>query len=185
MPQIGSIELSPSRIRTELDALTRTDNAPLVRHFTATGFVVYSGCVPLHWHPKVRAWLPPGGHVEPNEDPVQAVLREVREETGITVEVVPTSPPLGLQYPTEVTPPYTIMIEDILDPSNGYHQHIDMIYFCRPAGQPGQLNDGWQWVSRTDLTKQVPLSSPSGNTEPPPDDVRLLALASLDAIECR
>jgi len=52
------------------------------RHFTATGFVVHDGCVLLHWHPKVKAWLPPGGHIDENEDPVQAVLREVWEESG-------------------------------------------------------------------------------------------------------
>ena len=43
-----------------------------VRHFTATGFVVHEGATLLHWHPKVKMWLPPGGHIEPNEDPVQA-----------------------------------------------------------------------------------------------------------------
>jgi 8-oxo-dGTP pyrophosphatase MutT (NUDIX family) len=162
--------------------LTGIDDRTLVRHFTATGFVVYDGCVPLHWHTKVRAWLPPGGHVEANEDPVQTVLREVLEETGIAAEVVSTSPAVGLRYPTEVTPPYTIMVEDIHDPSDGYHQHIDMIYFCRPAGPPGPLNEGWQWVSRTDLARQVALSGPLADAEPPPDDVRLLALAALDAI---
>ena len=56
-----------------------------VRHFTATGFVVHEGATLLHWHSKVKMWLPPGGHVEENEDPVQAVLREVEEETGLKV----------------------------------------------------------------------------------------------------
>ena len=53
-----------------------------IRHFTATGFVVDSNAILLHWHPKVLAWLPPGGHIENNEDPVEAILREVLEETG-------------------------------------------------------------------------------------------------------
>ena len=58
----------------------------VVRHFTATAYVVHDGHVALHWHPKVKAWLPPGGHIEENEDPVQAVLRESaarEEETGL------------------------------------------------------------------------------------------------------
>ena len=54
-----------------------------VRHFTATGFVVHEGATLLHWHPKVKMWLPPGGHIEPNEDPVEAALREIEEETGV------------------------------------------------------------------------------------------------------
>ena len=107
-----------------------------VRHFTATGFVVYEDATLLHWHPKVKMWLPPGGHIEANEDPVQAVLREVEEETGVKVEVVPTGTPIDLDYPEQVHAPFTIEIEDIDDPVQGWHQHIDMIYFCKPVGIP-------------------------------------------------
>ena len=156
----------------------------LLRHFTATGFVVHEDRVLLHWHPKVREWLPPGGHIDENEDPVQAVLREVLEETGITAEVVPTSPPVGLRYPSEVTPPYTIMVEDIHDPADGYHQHIDMIYFCRLTGPP-TLNDGWQWVSRNTLETAAPVIGQDGSETVPPRDVRVLGLLSLSNVASR
>lgn len=146
------------------------------RHFTATGFVVHGDRVLLHWHKKVKAWLPPGGHIEENEDPVQAVVREIREETGIEAEVVPAGPRFDLDYPTQVHPPFTIMIEDIHDPLEGYHQHIDMIYFCQPSGSPGPINDGWQWVSRDDLANDVPLNGEGAPSPvPPPKDVRVLA----------
>src|SRR5262245_23512183 len=59
------------------------------RHFTVTGFVVDGDRTLLHWHRKLGLWLPPGGHVDADEDPVQAVLREVLEETGIVGEIVP------------------------------------------------------------------------------------------------
>ena len=81
-------------------------------------------------------WLPPGGHIEENEDPVQAVLREIAEETGVSAEVVPTGETVDVEYPTQVHPPFAIMVEDIHDPVDGYHQHIDMIYFCRLVGPP-------------------------------------------------
>jgi 8-oxo-dGTP pyrophosphatase MutT (NUDIX family) len=147
----------------------------MIRHFTATGFVVHQDRVLLHWHPKVKAWLPPGGHIEPNEDPVQAVLREVREEAGVAAEVISQMPDLALSYPNQVAPPFTIMVEDIHDPMKGLHQHIDMIYFCRLAGPPSPLNDGWRWVSRADLAAGRALDGPGVPPAVPPEDVRTLA----------
>src|SRR3989304_4623427 len=58
------------------------------RHLTVSGLVVHEGRFALHWHRKLGAWLPAGGHVELGEDPVQAVLREVREEFAIEAEVM-------------------------------------------------------------------------------------------------
>ena len=152
------------------------------RHFTATGFVVHDDSIALHWHPKVEAWLPPGGHIEPNEDPVQAVLREIEEETGLTAEVVSTAHSIGLDYPSQVTAPFTIMVEDIHDPVDGYHQHIDMIYFCRLAGPAEPLNDGWRWISKGHLADGLPLDNGHSLPEAPPDDVRLLAGYAFDAV---
>ncbi len=154
----------------------------VTRHFTATGFVVNSGAVLLHWHAKVKAWLPPGGHIEENEDPVQAVLREIEEETGVQAEVVPTGPSLDLDYPNQVHSPFTIMVEDIHDPMDGYHQHIDSIYFCRLTGPASPLNDGWMWVDRDALLSEAPLQSGDSPSEPPPEDVRVLALRALEFV---
>ena len=155
----------------------------IARHFTATGFVVHDGHVALHWHPKVQAWLPPGGHIKENEDPAQAVVREIEEESGLLVEVVSTGPGLSLDYPGQVDPPFTIMVEDIHDPSEGYHQHIDMIYVCRPSGTPGPLNDGWLWVGEDALASVAPLERADGGRVPPPEDVRVLARYAFRVVE--
>jgi 8-oxo-dGTP pyrophosphatase MutT (NUDIX family) len=42
-------------------------------------------------HRKAGLWLPPGGHVEPGEDPWRAAVREAREELGLMVSD-PSSP---------------------------------------------------------------------------------------------
>ena len=55
------------------------------RHFTVSGFVSQAGKTALHWH-RLGLWLPPGGHIEADEDPIQAVLREVQEETGLAAD---------------------------------------------------------------------------------------------------
>ena len=111
--------------------------------------------------------------MEENEDPVQAVLREVEEETGIVVEVVPTggvegAPPRPIQIP----PPITILIADIDDPVDGFHQHIDFIYVCRPVASVTGVPLGWLWVTEQELAEGVPLSRPGVSPEPPPDNVR-------------
>ncbi len=156
--------------------------AVLIRHFTATGFVAHHGSIALHWHPKVKMWLPPGGHIEPNEDPVQAVKREVLEETGIEIEVLNTGAGLGLGYPQEVIPPYTIMVEDIHDPLRGFHKHIDMIYFCQPTGE-ANLPSGWQWVSKGALESISLLDRHGSPPEAPSEDVRLLGIRAIDFVE--
>ncbi|MDQ3685085.1 MAG: NUDIX domain-containing protein [Acidobacteriota bacterium] len=39
-------------------------------------------------HADTNRWVAPGGSVEPNERPADAVVREVREETGLIVEPI-------------------------------------------------------------------------------------------------
>ncbi len=147
----------------------------ITRHFTVTGFVIHEERCLLHWHRKVKMWLPPGGHIEPNEDPVQAVLRETHEETGIQVQVIPSGVPVVLDYPTQVQPPFTIMVEDIHDPVDGYHQHIDLIYFCKPSTSPPSPKRGWLWVSRASLIAAEALQIADSPRAVPPEDVRILA----------
>ncbi len=127
-------------------------------------------------------WLPPGGHIEDNEDPVQAVLREIKEEAGVQAEVVATAPTIGLDYPTQVLPPFTIMVEDIQDPVAGFHQHIDMIYMCRLGGPSKPINDGWRWVSKEMLTEGVALEREGGPLTTPPEDVRVLAAHAFEIV---
>ena len=155
------------------------------RHFTVSGFVSSQGHTALHWH-RLGMWLPAGGHIEANEDPIQAVLREVEEETSLAVEIVPTVPPYAYEDPRQLPPPVTIGVYDIAEPGNA-HQHIDLIYFTRPLGPtphalPGGA-EGWAWVSEDQLRGHAPLQRPDGAGEAAiPEDVRRLALDSIAAV---
>lgn len=150
------------------------------RHLTVSGFVVEGERTLLHWHRKNQMWLPPGGHVEADEDPVQAVLREVLEETGFTVEVVRHAAPLAFDEPAQLPAPYAILVEDIAE---GPHQHIDCIYFTRPVAGVSRLErteDAFVWVAKDQLTRDEALPVAScGADLPVPADVRLLALAAI------
>jgi 8-oxo-dGTP pyrophosphatase MutT (NUDIX family) len=154
------------------------------RHFTVSGFVVDSERTLLHWHRKNGMWLPPGGHIDSDEDPVQAVVREVREETGILCEVVPHVARLAFGVPAQITPPCAILVEDIAE---GPHQHIDLVYFLRPAsGVSTTPHDGFVWVSEQQLRNgdALPLAD-CGPEMPVPDEVRALGLAAMAFVEGR
>jgi 8-oxo-dGTP pyrophosphatase MutT (NUDIX family) len=147
------------------------------RHFTVTGFLVEGDRTALHWHRKNQMWLPPGGHVEPNEDPVEAVIREVREETGVDAEVVARVPIFGFRVPAQLPAPITILVEDIPD---GPHQHIDMIYALRPNDRDAQLHPDFTWMSESQLEANEPLALASCGVETcVPEDVRVLALEAI------
>ena len=52
---------------------------------TAEVFVVYRDKVLLRMHDKYHFWMSVGGHIEIDEDPNQAAVREVKEEVGLDV----------------------------------------------------------------------------------------------------
>ena len=102
----------------------------VTRHFTATTYIVHAGKVLLHLHRRQHLWLPPGGHIERDELPHEAAVREIEEETGLRLRLHSEADAreLSVQMECGVVPqPAFILIEDI----NPYHQHIDFTYFAR------------------------------------------------------
>jgi len=100
--------------------------------FTASIYIVEDGKVLLHKHKKLGIWLPPGGHIELDEDPNQAALREAKEETGLDVEIIGNArlseaPKDGSK---DLIPPMFVNRHNF----NETHEHVDMVYFARPTG---------------------------------------------------
>ena len=167
----------------------RAAQPSILRHLTVTGFLVHDGRVLLHWHRRNHLWLPMGGHIEPDEDPIQAVLREVEEESGVTAVVLPAVP-LPFANIRQLPPPATILIAPVRSCGaarrtgwDGPVEHIDLVYYCRPvAGIEGQRTDDptMRWLDAGELTANAALA-PAPGAEPAslPDDVRVLALDAL------
>ncbi|MGI8446690.1 MAG: NUDIX hydrolase [Streptosporangiaceae bacterium] len=136
------------------------------RHYTASAVVLDdSGRILMVHHNKIGQWLYPGGHIDPNEDPAQAALREVREETGIQA-VITGEPafahPAVLSHPA----PWAIIEMDVTDSRVGAHRHIDLVYVCRASGGDltAQLEEvsGVRWVPVTDVAElQTPSDLPA------------------------
>ncbi|MFA6269358.1 MAG: NUDIX domain-containing protein [archaeon] len=57
-------------------------------HYTATVFVIHENKLLLLKQDRSPFWLLPGGHIEDTELPHEAAVREVLEETGLTVELL-------------------------------------------------------------------------------------------------
>ena len=113
----------------------------------------------LHKHKKLGRWFPPGGHVEPDELPDDAAVREVLEESGVPVALVGERA-LPLAEPRQLIRPRGVQLETIIPG----HEHIDLIYFARPLPHyRGELLHtdktlGWYDVTglaRLELTEEI------------------------------
>ena len=113
----------------------------MLRQFTASAFVIDSHKrMLLLWHRKHQKWLPPGGHIDPNELPEEAAARECKEETGLDVEIVGLlQDDIYKDNPSEgkmLKAPIALLLEEI--PPHGdhpAHQHIDFVYLARPTDE--------------------------------------------------
>src|SRR5258706_14168422 len=95
--------------------------------FTVAIFVVHDGKILLIHHRKLDKWLPLGGHIELDEDPEQAALREAREESGLDVELLGERPPTTSPGTRALIAPRFLDIHRI----NDTHEHIGLIYWAR------------------------------------------------------
>lgn len=123
----------------------------LTRDFTVAVFVVHEKRILLQFHKKLQRWLPPGGHIEPNELPDEAAIREVMEETGVVCTLTGGT---RMEYsdpslPVQLITPAGIQLEHIAP----NHQHIDLIYFA--TGFPAEPRDRTGWFGLDEL---VPLT---------------------------
>src|SRR5467141_2844570 len=129
--------------------------------FTVAIFVVHQSKVLLIHHRKLDKWLPLGGHVELDEDPEQAALREVKEESGLEVELIGERPPTSGAGTRALIAPRFLDIHRITDT----HEHIGMIYWARPRDgkltlSPTEHHD-IRWCSPADLDAlNPPISDP-------------------------
>ena len=103
----------------------------MVKHFTATTYLFNPDFTKtlLLLHPKLRTWLPPGGHMAENETPEEAARREIVEETGVSgVTFIPSIKNLDFSdYRTEMLLRPHFMMSQLIEKD---HYHLDMIFFA-------------------------------------------------------
>ncbi len=129
--------------------------------FTVAIFVVHERKILLIHHRKLGKWLPLGGHIELDEDPEIAALREAKEESGLDVELLGERPPTTEPGTRALIAPRFLDIHRI----NETHEHIGMIYWARPRNSADATcataeHHAIRWCSENDLeTLQPPMSN--------------------------
>lgn len=146
---------------------------PGEKHATATVFV-FSDEHPtrllLMHHKKFDRWMPPGGHQELLENPYEAAIREVHEETGVDVSAAFSSP-IELDAQSRILPLPRFVLEESIAAygDKPAHFHIDSVYAVRvphqsPTHQQAEAHDAG-WFTKEELA-----------TLPLFDNVRTMAL---------
>ena len=101
--------------------------------FTIACYIVKGERVLMIYHNALDKWLPIGGHIDPGEDPDQALLREIQEECGLEVEVVGDRAPIEDPTVRILYTPAHVNIHKITDT----HSHVVNIYYARwKSGEP-------------------------------------------------
>jgi len=130
--------------------------------FIAEIYVVHSNKVLLTKHKTVKQWLPIGGHIELNEDPIQALKREIKEESGLEeIELVHQ-----IKYAKiDKTNAFVLLkllptpfFMDIHCYTGGKHKHIDLTYIGKSKTDKVKTlkseSDELRWFSIDDLNNQ-------------------------------
>ncbi|MEU8075875.1 NUDIX domain-containing protein [Catellatospora citrea] len=154
-----------------------------IKHATAGAFVFARAdavwTLGLILHPRLGRWMIPGGHVEQDENVEAAARREVLEETGVEVSVLPTpsAMPLPSGYPHPAVPA-AWWITELQVPADNHvaeaHVHIDHQYVAIAADVTPRCTPAHEvrWFSREELAGAAMF-----------DDTRILAEALFACID--
>lgn len=124
--------------------------------YTVEVFIVHNNKVLLRMHDKYKKWLSVGGHIELNEDPNQAALREVKEEVGLNIKLDDRLLELREKDSTiELIPPYHLNRNRI----SRTHEHVTFVYFAKSDTDiitqtiHREKSEECRWFSKEDLEK--------------------------------
>lgn len=95
--------------------------------FTVEVFIVYKNKVLLRMHDKFKIWLSVGGHIELDEDPIQAAYREVKEEVGLDIKIAGVAPSFNEDDYNYIIAPKYVGRHKVSET----HEHVVFVYFAK------------------------------------------------------
>jgi 8-oxo-dGTP diphosphatase len=107
----------------------------------------------LTWNKNMKTWIPVGGHLNPGETPVEAIKREVEEETRFEFEFFEKES-IENNGKVRVIKPYRIQIEEV--PHHNCHMNIVFFGKCTKytSRRENDENEKLRWFSEEELIRQ-------------------------------
>lgn len=112
------------------------------QQFVTSAYILHKDAALLIFHPKIKRWLPPGGHIEPSESPIEAVKREVKEEVGLDIEIIKDEHVVIDRWNAKsFARPFLCLIEEIPKTKDEEaHRHLDFIYLANALNPKNALS---------------------------------------------
>ncbi len=144
--------------RRSIDLLRQSSGDMMARstvpaHITASLIILSGDAMLTIWHPYLKMWIQPGGHVDPGEDTRTATLREAKEETGLVCDLDNWHKDRLIPYDIDCLP----VPENPLKGEEAHH-HIDFRYLLipRPDTPVAVAELEVRYISLADLGAQTP-----------------------------
>ncbi|NYZ79654.1 NUDIX domain-containing protein [Candidatus Micrarchaeota archaeon] len=135
------------------------------------GLIISDNKVLLIHHRKLDRWIPPGGHIDPNETPDGALRREIKEELGMEIEILNRNDiALGGNIVEQLAVPFYANVHSV-----GDHDHCCFFYLCKPKTETMEINErelkDFKWFTLEQL-----------NDERVPSDVRNISKKAFESL---
>ncbi|HVZ67797.1 MAG TPA: NUDIX domain-containing protein [Patescibacteria group bacterium] len=104
------------------------------KHFTISAWILTKTeptKILLILHKKFNKWIQPGGHIEEFENPIDAVIREAKEETGIDISFLKDAIVAGNEV--SFLPNADFIMEQTIPAykDQPMHYHLDLSYVVK------------------------------------------------------
>ena len=140
-----------------------------IREFVSTVYLVKNGKVLLNFHQNIKKFIPLGGHIEKDELPCEAAIREAKEESGFDIELIH----INYLKNKNLTQNFDIQLDII----KSMHHHINLSYI-------GKIIGGEQ-LEKSDRDTELKWFSPEGiiKREEKFEDTKEKAIKATEIIE--
>ncbi len=115
------------------------------------GYIFSGDKVLLIYNRKLNKWLPVGGHIELNETPDSALIREIKEETNLDIDFFNKSS-TGLigNVKEDLAVPFCVNVHSV-----GDHDHCALFYICNAVNKENlKINNeikDFMWLNSEEL----------------------------------